>query len=124
MLSKLPGVNSYRKGVRIFSRIYYSFLFLVFAVLMFRNRESLCMQDKLVSMLEMFLFFLAFAVPVPVIYFMNKKGFGKPEMLIAVSIAIMLMLTLSVYSENLYTDEYKAELYSQMSQMRSGDLPD
>ena len=74
MLSKLPGVNSYRKSVRIFSRIYYSFLFLIFAVLMFRNRESLCMQDKLVSMLEMFLFFLAFAVPVPVIYFMDKKG--------------------------------------------------
>ena len=119
MLSKLPGVNSHKKSVRIFSRIYYSFLFLIFVMLMFRSREGLCMQDKLVSMLEMFLFFLAFAIPVPVIYFMDKKGFGRAEMLIAVSIAIMLMLTASVYAENLYTEEYKTQLYSDMSEMQS-----
>lgn len=108
MLSKLPGINSYRRGVRIFSRIYYVFLVLLFAMLMFRSRRGIGGYDKLINILEMFVLWLAFAVPVFVVSFMNNRGFALPVIVIAVCITALVLLTASMYAGNLYSPEYKA----------------
>jgi len=114
MLSKLPGVYSKKTGVRIFSRIYYSFLFLLFVMVMFADKEGLCLQDKLLNILEMFLFFLSFAAPVPVVYYMSKRGCKLPEYMFAVFLTMVIFMLLSSGVENFYTEEYKAEMYTQI----------
>jgi len=116
MLSKLPGVYSEKRGVRIFSRIYYSFLFLLFVMMMSADTDELCMQDKLLYILEMFLFFLVFASPVIIIYFMKKKECGVPEIMFVVFISVLVFSMASLFVEKFYTDEYKARMYTQTEQ--------
>lgn len=119
MLSKLPGVYSEKRGVRIFSRIYYSFLFLIFVMMMSADKQGMCMQDKLLYILEMFLFFLVFAAPVPIIYFMKKKDCGIPEIMFAVFISVLVFSMASLYVEKFYTDEYKEKMYTQVENMQT-----
>lgn len=107
MFSRLPGINSYRRGVRIFSRIYYVFLVLLFVMLMFRSRHGIGGYDKLINILEMFVLWLAFAVPVFVVSFMNNRGFAFPVIVVAVCITSLVFLTVSMYTGNLYTPEYR-----------------
>ena len=116
MLSKLPGVYSEKRGVRIFSRIYYSFLFLIFVMMMSAGKDGLCMQDKLLYILEMFLFFLVFAAPVPIIHFMKKKERGVPEIVFVVFISVFVFSMASLFVEKFYTDEYRERMYTQVEQ--------
>ncbi len=103
----LPGLNSYRKGVRIFARIYYVFLVLLFAVLMFRSRRGIGAYDKFINIIEMLLLWLAFASPAVIAAFTDKRGLGGFAAVIAGSLAVMIFIAASVCLGNLYTDEYK-----------------
>ena len=109
MFLKLPGLNSYHRGVRIFSRIYYVFLALLFCFLLIRDRSGMSLYDTAVNISEMFIFWLAFVLPVFVAVFMDKRGFGKAEISIVICIVMMAVIAVSMKVGTLYSEKYKAE---------------
>ena len=77
---------------------------------MIRDRSGMSVYDIFINISEMLVFWLSFVIPVPAVVFLEKKGFGKAEISVAVCIVFMIFSIVSMYIGTMYSGEYKQKL--------------